>query len=198
LSQAIIRPIWDIRYQGGVDVLTVRPRIAELAFQLYGRPLHPELFEVLETCTIERGGYIAKIDIISAGHVITWRYAGRTLTEVAASAHHPLPKMRRLLSYGLKGRRSDGIECIGGVHYKIDFHLEPAAPQVFQTFEEELDGRGERQGMLHRFDASGRVALGAMSYINFEARNRSLRIRAFHTFPDDYAIVESQSHFQLP
>ena len=78
-------------------MLTVRPKVAELTFQLYGRPLHPELFVVFESCTIERGGYSAKIDITGAGHVVTWRYGGLTLTEVAASAHHPLPKMRRLL-----------------------------------------------------------------------------------------------------
>jgi len=42
------------------------------------------------------------------------------------------------------------------------------------------------------------VALGALSYINFEARNRSLLVQAFHTFPDDYAVVKSQSLFQLP
>ena len=57
---------------------------------------------------------------------------------------------------------------------------------------------GKRHGMLHRFDSSGRMALGALSYINFEARNRSLLVQAFHTFPDDYAIVKSQSLFQLP
>ncbi len=179
-------------------MLTVRPRVAELAFQLYGRPLHPELFEVFETCTIERGGYTAKIDIISAGHVVTWRYGGLTLTEVAASAHHPLPKMRRLLSYGLKGHRSDGLECRGGVLYQMNFHLEPTDPDVFWTYQQELIGQGERQGMLHRFGASGRMALGALSYINVEARNRSLLVQACHTFPDDYAIVKSQSLFQLP
>ena len=179
-------------------MLTVRPRVAELAFQVYGRPLHPELFEVCETCTIERGGYTAKIDITSAGHVVTWRYAGLTLTEVAASAQHPLPKMRRLLSYSLKGRRTDGIECRGGVRYQMSFQLEPVDLHVFRTFQQELLGQGERQGMLHRFDSSGRMALGALSYISLDARNRSLRVRAFHTFPDDYAIVQSQSLFQLP
>ncbi len=143
-------------------------------------------------------GYTAKIDITSAGHVVTWRYAGLTLTEVAASAQHPLPKMRRLLSYGLKGQRSDRVECRGGVSYQMSFQLEPAEPEVFWTFQEELAGQGQRQGMLHRFDSSGRMALGALSYINVEARNRSLLVQAFHTFPDDYAIVKSQSLFRTP
>lgn len=179
-------------------MLTVRPKVAELTFQLYGRPLHPELFEVFESCTIERGGYTAKIDITSAGHVVTWRYAGLTLTEVAASAQHPLPKMRRLLSYSLKGQRTDSVECRGGASYQMSFQLEPTDPEVFWTFQQELANAGQQQGMLHRFDASGRMALGALSYVNLEARNRSLLIQAFHTFPDDYAIVKSQSLFQLP
>ena len=179
-------------------MLTVRPRVAELTFQLYGRPLHPELFEVLQTCTVERGGYTAKIDITGAGHVVTWRYAGLTLTEVAASAHHPLPKMRRLLAYSLKGQRTDRVDCRGGIRYQMSFQLEPTDPEVFWTYQQELAGDGLRRGMLHRFDSSGRLPLGALSYINFQARQRSLLVQAFHTFPDDYAVVKSQSLFQLP
>ncbi|MEN6458021.1 MAG: DUF2617 family protein [Thermoguttaceae bacterium] len=179
-------------------MLIVRPRVAELTFQLYGRPLHPELFEVFQSCTIERGDYTAKIDVTGAGHVVTWRYAGITLTEVAASARQPLPKMRRLLAYGLKGQRVDRVDCRGGVRYQMNFQLEPTDPEVFWTYQQELAADGLRQGMLHRFDSSGRLPLGALSYINFEARQRSLLIQAFHTFPDDYAVVKTQSLFQLP
>jgi hypothetical protein len=52
--------------------------------------------------------------------------------------------------------------------------------------------------MLHRFDPSGRMDLGAISYVYVETRNRSLLVQAFHTFPDDYAIVKSQSVFEVP
>jgi hypothetical protein len=179
-------------------VLTVRPKIAELVFQLYGRPLHPELFKMYRSRNVERGNFKAKVDITSAGHVVTWQYAGLTLTEVAASAHHPLPERRRLLSYRLKGHRTDRVECRGGVLYQVAFHLEPVAPEVFWTFQQELVQDSRRQGMLHKFDSSGRMALGALSYINVETRSRSMLVQAFHTFPDDYAIVKSQSLFQLP
>jgi hypothetical protein len=42
------------------------------------------------------------------------------------------------------------------------------------------------------------MALGALSYINVETRTRCLLVQAFHTFPDDYAIVKSQSLFEIP
>ena len=42
------------------------------------------------------------------------------------------------------------------------------------------------------------MALGAVSFIHAETRSRSLMVQAFHTFPDDYAIVKTHSVFELP
>ena len=81
-------------------MLSVRPKVAELAFQLFGRALHPELFEVYKTRTIKRGDYEAKLDITSAGHIVTWKHRGLTLTEVACSATHPLPEKRKIIAVG--------------------------------------------------------------------------------------------------
>lgn len=179
-------------------MLTARPKVAELVFQLYGRPLHPELFEVHDSQTAKRGKYRAKIDITSAGHVVTWQYGGLTLTEVATSSHHPLPERRRLMSHRLRGHRNDRVPCRGGVCYQTSFQLEPVEPEIFWTFQQELCQDALHQGMLHKFDSNGRMALGAISYINIETRNKSLLVQAFHTFPDDCAIVKSQSLFEVP
>mgnify|MGYP002623514307 CR=1 FL=1 len=184
--------------EGNIKVLSVRPKVAELVFQLYGRPLHPELFECHETRTIRRADYEAKIDITNAGHVVTWRRDGLTLTEVCAAAHHPLPQKRRLLSYPLRGERYDRVDCRGGITYEVEFELESARPEVFWTFQDELIAGGKDEGILHTFDASGRMALGALSFIHVETRRKSISVRAFHTFPDDYAIVKSRSVFELP
>ena len=54
-------------------MLSVRPKVAELAFQVFGRTLHPELYQLHQSRRIERTAYDAKIDITSCGHVITWR-----------------------------------------------------------------------------------------------------------------------------
>jgi hypothetical protein len=186
------------REEGTAVVLTARPKIAEMVFQLYGRPLHPELFEVCKSDVIERGDYQAKIELTRSGHVITWRYAGLTLTEVATSAQQPLPERRRLMSYRLKGERIDRVECRGNIAYDVSFQLEKVDPTVFWTFQQELARDGNRQGIFHQFNGAGRMTLGAISYISFEARNRNLTIQAFHTFPEDYAIVKTQSLFQLP
>jgi hypothetical protein len=188
----------DVAEIGGSLVLTVRPRASELVFQLYGRVLHPELFDVCATRSIDRGDYSASIVITGFGHVLTWRRDGLTLTEVATAAGEPLPLKRRLLSHRIGGERSDRLECRGGARYQTCFQLERADAEVFWTLQQELAVSGTKRGLLHRFESPGRMALGAVSWIDVETRPRSLLVQAFHTFPDDLAIVKSQSLFEWP
>jgi len=179
-------------------VLSARPKVAELVFHLYGRTLHPELFDVQCSRTIDRGGYSATVSITAAGHVVTWKTGDLTLTEVAGAASQPLPQKRRLISHRLNGERSDRLECRGGGSYQTSFQLEQVDPEVFWGFQGELAAEGQRHGLLHRFGAESRVALGALSWINVDVRGRGLIVQAFHTFPDDFAVVKSQSLFELP
>jgi len=178
-------------------VLSVRPKVAELAFQVFSRSLHPELYTIHRSRRIERSNYEAQVDITSCGHVITWNALGTTICEVATSAHQPLPKRRCLLSRSLKGSRTERAHCRGGVEYRTHFQLESVEPDLFWMVQQQL-GNGPTEGLLHTFDASGRMALGALSYVNVETRQTSMLVQAIHTFPDDYAIVKVESLFSLP
>ncbi|MCA9260417.1 MAG: DUF2617 family protein [Planctomycetales bacterium] len=178
-------------------MLSVRPKIAELVFQLYGRSLHPELFQIHQTREIQRGDYTARVQITSAGHLVAWKYRGMTLTEVAAAAHHPLPQLRRLMAHRLRGERSDRLDCVGSVSYEMQFALEPADQGKFDAYQKELTLQATRRGMFQRFDASGRFDTGALSYVNIDSRDKVMRVQAFHTFPDDCAVLKIQSWFRI-
>ncbi len=180
-------------------MLTVRPKVAELQFSLYGRALHPELFQSCKSQTIQRGDYEARIDITTAGHVVTWKYDDSLyLTEVAATSNHPLPVGRRLFRRRLQGQRQHQLDYRRGVSYQVCFQLERTKADLFWTFQQELSRKSCEQGMMHTFQSSGRMAMGALSYIYAETRAHSLSIQAFHTFPDDHAIVKVHSIISLP
>lgn len=179
-------------------MLSVRPKAADLVFQLYGRVVHPELFEICASRSIDRGGYSARIAITTAGHLLTWRREGLTLTEVATDAAQPLPLKRRLLSHRIAGERGDRMECRGGTTYETCFQLEKVSDDVLWSFQQELVAAGTKRGLLYRFQDGGRLALGAVSFIDIETRPRGLLVQAFHTFPEDRAIVKSQSLFEFP
>lgn len=55
-----------------------RPAVAELVFQLYNRPLHPELFDVLAVRQISHADFNLTVRITRTGHVISWRTRTRT------------------------------------------------------------------------------------------------------------------------
>jgi len=179
-------------------VISARPSVTGLVFQLYGRSLHPELFQQHAVRRVERGAFQAEVVITESGHVVCWRGEGLTLSEVATSAAAPLPMKRRLLSHPIRGERSDSLECTSGVCYETAFQLERVQPDVFWTFQQELCDDGMTHGLFHRFATGGRLAVGAVSWVNVETRTKSLIVQAFHTFPDDFAIVKSQSIFQIP
>ncbi|MEM1224374.1 MAG: DUF2617 domain-containing protein [Planctomycetota bacterium] len=226
-------------------MLSVRPKVAELAFHVFSRPLHPELISVHGTRHVTRDAYQARAEITNCGHVITFtareidedsssgdqaydetlpggHLAGlsavsdanhpdhpsahgdlpktatpATLCEVATSAHQPLPSKRCLIHQSLQGSRTESVRCRNGVQYRTHFQLESVDPKLFWMVGQQL-GHDSTEGLLHVFESSGRMALGAVSYVHLEARRRSLLVQAIHTFPDDYAIVKVESLFSLP
>lgn len=178
-------------------MLSIRPKVAELAFHLFSRPLHPELTEVFQSRAVVRNDYQAKIDITSCGHVVTFNAHGATLCEVASSVTQPLPMRRCLIHQSLKGSRTAEATCQSGVNYRTHYQLETVEPEMFWMMGQQL-GKGPTEGLLHLFDSSGRMALGAMSYVSIQSRSRSMLVQAIHTFPDDYAIVKVESLFMLP
>lgn len=214
-------------------MLSVRPKVAELAFHVFSRTLHPELYTIHKTRMVNRGRYQARIDITNCGHVVTWNTlqsdsktdlvvsqnsdpeqisdseqravdspipsatkVTATVCEVATAAQQPLPKRRRLLSKPLKGSRTERVNCRSGVNYRTHFQLEPVNPDLFWMMQQQL-GKGPTEGLLHNFDPSGRMALGALSYVSVETRQSSMLLQAIHTFPDDYAIVKVESLFSV-
>ena len=177
-------------------MLSLRPKVKELTFQLFSRSLHPELFNVYQSRQIQRGSYEAQVDITRDGHVVTFKHHGVTIAEVASAQSQPLPQRRRLLAHPIAGERNEVINC-RGIEYQTSFQLEIVPQEIFWAFQQELSQDSELRGMAHFFDNNGRMATGAMSYINLETRQNSLLIQAFHTFPDDLAIIKSQSMFSV-
>jgi hypothetical protein len=174
-----------------VDI--VRPRVGDLVFQLYGRPLHPELFEILAYRKVQREDYQLTLRLTRTGHVITWENADVLLTEVAAAADQELPEKRRLLSYKLRGEHSGNLMCAHGIKYQTTFQVETLEPDIFLQIHEEILADGEKRGLVHNFTPSHRVIVAPLGLIAVESRFNCLFLSTFHTFPEEYTVVKSQS-----
>jgi hypothetical protein len=176
-----------------MGVYFLRPRVCDLVFQLYGRPLHPELFDILAMRKIQREDYELTVWITRTGHVISWENPDVHLTEVAAAADQPLPERRRLIRYRLRGEHSDSVACAHGINYQMSFQVEVLPPEIFLHVHDEILTDGGKRGLLHNFQPHHRLALAPLGFITVESRASCLFLTCFHTFPDEHTIVKSQS-----
>src|SRR5713226_5077365 len=107
-----------------MNTFSLRPPVCDLVFQLYGRPLHPELFDILAVRKIQREDYELTVRVTRTGHVISWDNPDVHLTEVTAAAGQPLPERRRLLHYRLRQEHHGKLACAHGIHYQMNFQVE--------------------------------------------------------------------------
>jgi hypothetical protein len=171
----------------------VRPPVCDLVFQLYGRPLHPELFDILAVRTIRREDYRLIVWITRTGHVISWENPTVFLTEVTAAGDQELPCRRRLLDYRLRHEHSGRLPCAAGIHYEMSFQVEVLPPEIFSHVHEEIRADGTKRGLLHNFPAQDRFSLSPLGFITADARRGCLCLSSFHTFPEERTIVKTQS-----
>jgi hypothetical protein len=173
-----------------------RPDVADLVLHVYGRSVHPELFDVYAALEVGHDAYDAVLRICDGGHTVSFRTARQAVTEVAAGRGNPLPQQKRLLEQRLRGCRDEALR-FPGLTYQVSFQLERLEPEVFLNLHEELLADCARADVAHRFPPQTRLAPGPLSLIRTDASARSLLVHAFHTFPESCAVVRTQSLFEL-
>ncbi len=178
-----------------MNVQLLRPPVSELVFQVYGRPLHPELFDILAVRKVCREDYEVTVRITRTGHVISWNNHNVHLTEVAAAqdCDAPFPERRRLLSHRLRGEHNGRLSCANGIQYQTSFQVETLSPELFLHVHDEILSDGGKRGLLHNFQPHHRLALAPLGFVSVEARPGCLLFSSFHTFPDEHSVVKTQS-----
>lgn len=176
-----------------MDTSLVRPPVGELSFQLYGRPLHPEFFDILAIRKIQREDYHLTVWITRTGHVVTWENRDVILTEVTTAQASELPERRRLLNFRLRSEQSKKLPCAHGITYQMSFQVEVMQPEIFFHVHDEILDDGRKRGFLYNFRADDRLNLAPLGFMSAEARPGLLLVTSFHTFPDEYTVVKTQS-----
>lgn len=176
-----------------MSVQILRPRVCDLVFQLHGRPLHPEFFDILAERKLRREDYELTVRITRTGHVLSWENRDVHLTEVAAAAGQDLPNKRRLLDYRLRGEQSGQLLCAAGINYQMSFQVETLPQEIFLHVHDEILADGGKRGLLYNFQPHHRLSLAPLGFIAIEGRPGCLCLSTFHTFPNEHTVVKTQS-----
>jgi hypothetical protein len=176
-----------------MDSPWARPQVADLVFRLYIRALHPELFDVFATRRIERETDRLTVQITRTGHTLSWSSGNVQLTETTATADQELPEFGRRLAHPFRGERGGRCAIRPGIRYQVGSHVEVLPPEQFLQIHQELLIDGTKKGLLFQFHPHNRLRLSPLGVVIVESLPRCLCISAFHTFPDEFAVVKTQS-----
>ena len=179
-----------------MGVRSGRSRATDVAFQVFGRVIHPDWFAVRRHRRIARPGWQADLRLIDGGHAIIWSTGGSCLTEVLCGPETPLPEPGLLLREPVRAEHSATLRRGAVAEYQTCFDLEEIEPEVFRHLCDEL-ALDAGKGLYHRDRPLDRLAPSAVSFLRVDARPGGLSVQAFHTFPDERTIVRTQSLFEL-
>ncbi|MFW6133287.1 MAG: DUF2617 family protein [Planctomycetota bacterium] len=177
--------------------------VGSLRFLLYERALHPELFEIAHDRHIVKPAYEAQVWVTGCTHVIGFFRGGQTgrptaaLVQVIADAGAELPQRGLLLEMPFRGERDHERRRANGIDYMMNFQLERMSADAYGQTHRELARMGVRHGLFVPFPHLRSRDMTPFSYIDYEAKPNELHVFAFHAFPDDAALVKTQSVFEL-
>jgi hypothetical protein len=174
-----------------------QPDASQLAFRLYDRVLHPELFDRFAEALLTAGGFSVVLRICDGGHVLQFRHDGDVLTEVLGPADQDLPTRGRCFGFRLRGNRDAAHRLPGAVRYQCSTHVEQLAAEVFQDVQEELRRDAPRAFLAYEFPGGHRLSPAPISLLQGEVGSRSLIVHAFHTFPESNSVLRTQSLFEF-
>ncbi len=178
--------------------LAPRPAVEDLAFSLFDIPLHPELAVAAKTREFRRDGAVLRIGLAAGGHFLSWRRGPAALTETLGGQDLLLPSTRQLFTHRVGGERVERHEPAVGLRYEACFQLERLPPELFCRLHDEICRDGARDGILHVFPSHDRLDLPPVSYVDLHARPGSMIVHAFHTFPESFGIVKTQTLIDYP
>jgi hypothetical protein len=174
-----------------------RSRVADLSFQVFSRPLHPDFVAVRRHLRIAQGAWNADLRIIEGGHAICWRTGDTRVSEVLAGPETILPEPGLLFHSPVRRERAATLRQGEHAEYQTCFDVERVEPEIFRHLTAELMLDASRSGLAFQFSPANRLWPGSVSLMRVDARTTGLSVQVFHTFPDERAILRIQSLFEI-
>ena len=171
--------------------------VEELAFSLFQRSLHPELFQIYAERRLRTEKYEAIIWITGCTHVVSVFTKNLCLSEVVSTPGQMLPQRGLIERFQFRGPRTHKCTLSRGVNYMTDFQVEKMSPNLYRQSHADLERFARNRGVFVKF---ARLEIGGLQpfcYIDFEARQNELHIHTFAAYPEKVTMIKTQSLFEF-
>jgi hypothetical protein len=169
-----------------------RPPVDQLLYRLYDRAIHPELFPSLASRSVRHSEFQLQVWITPFGHTVEWRNGSTIVTELIVPSDWPIPDRGRMIGHKLRGEQR-GQVVVGTTRIHAQTQVEHLAPERFVPLHDELAHDGARRGLVFHFRPQHRLGLTPLGWITAEVVPGGLALTAFHTFPEEFVILKTQT-----
>ncbi len=173
-----------------------RPDVANMVLRVFERSVHPELFEAKKQSTINFGGNSVKLRLGRTGHVLEFRSEDSIITEVAATKQEEYPLNRRVVDRRLIGYRTHMVD-LPTVRYHCSYQLEHVPLDVYLQLHREFEMDAQNATLSLTFAGSSPQSPPCISMLKCDILQEGLVVHAFHTFPDNAAVLRTQTLFEI-
>lgn len=180
-----------------MDAPQINVAVEELSFNLFQRPLHPELFQIYAERQLKTEKYEATIWVTGCTHVVSVFAGNMCLTEVVSAPGQMLPQRGLIERFHFRGPKSHKCTLSRGVSYMTDFQLEKMSPNLYRQSHTDLEKFARNRGVFVKYPDWEIGGLQPFCYVDFEARKSELHIHTFEAYPDQITIIKTQSLFDF-
>src|SRR5262249_45733523 len=115
-----------------------RSSIADLAFHVFDRSLHPDWFATRAFRRVEQVGWEADLRIIEGGHSFVFRSGSDRLTEILSGPETDLPQPGVLFHSHLRRERSTLLRPSGTIEYQSCVEVQRVDTEIFRHLCDEI------------------------------------------------------------
>jgi hypothetical protein len=142
-------------------------------------------------------GWNADIWIHETGHSVIFSNKTVVLTEILTDLSHELPQDRVIWQRTPLDEELTTIQPGGRLEYQINYELEMAEPAIFRFLSNEMLLKPTPHSLCWQRGGHHRLEENPIIRVNFDPGPGYLSVQTFHTFPNESAILRTQSLFEI-
>ncbi len=173
-----------------------RPDVADMVLRTYKRCIHPELFESTCQSSINFGGRRVRLRLGRTGHLLEFQDRDTVITEVVATKHEEMPLRHRVVHRRLIGYRTHMID-LPTVRYHCSYQLEHVPLDVYLQLHREFEVDATKATLALDLPGATPQSPSCISMLKCDVLPEGLVVHAFHTYPDNAAVLRTQTLFEV-
>lgn len=164
-----------------------------LQLLLYGRALHPELFELKARKVVRHGAYELEAWVLEGAHVVRFGFGKACYTELVTDREVGLPD-GPIEAFLCAGERDfDKRFTADGVNYMTSVQTEQLTENLYlATYDELNDFAREVEAVVHRWDDGG----PCLSMLDIQRYDQEVHVQAYHMSARGGVVLRTQSLFE--